>query len=348
MKDTLKDTWKRTMKGAWKRTMNHTLSHTMNHTLSHTLNHTLLHTIAAAVFVTALASPGQASEPTPTSVPPPASAAPASPTDAPRASARPLRLALTDLTMQGVDARVASVFTESLLVELRKLQRVSVIGTDEVRAMLDFEAQKQLVGCNEGDSCLAELADALGADAVIVGGVVHLGGEDGETVVTLKRVDQRSAAVSQQTNKRLKSAGGEELLAIVGVVVEELFPDVALRDGQQRGVADELAVRLHPPPLPPWAFWSAAGASGVAAASTAVAGVWWAASQQGFRDVAEQSRSQPTPGARVKEREDTLIAAEVTTWVCAGSALVAAVVAGGMVPFVDWDDGGGDPRRAGR
>jgi hypothetical protein len=257
------------------------------------------------------------------------------------ASIRPLRIAVTDLSVQAVDPRIVSVFRESLLVEVRKLQRVSVLGADEVRAMLDLEAQKQLTGCSEANSCLAELADALGADAVIVGGIVQLGGADGadgETVLTLKRVDQKSASVSQQTSKRLKSAGGEELIAVIGTVVAELFPEVPLREGQVRGVSDELAVLLHPPPLPTWAWWTTVGASGVLASSTLVAGAWWAASQQGFRDIADQARQQATPGLAVKERQDTLIVAETTTWVCAGSAIVAAVAAAAMVPFVDWDN----------
>ncbi len=248
-----------------------------------------------------------------------------------------MRVAVTDLSDQGVDPRTMTVFRESVLVELRKLQRVSVLGADEVRAMLDFEAQKQLAGCAEGNSCLAELADALGADAVIVGGVVNLGDE---TVVTLKRVDQQSAAVSQQITKRLQAGDGEELLAVVGDIVAALFPEVPLRPGEVRGVSDEIAVRLHPPPLQPWAFWSALGTSGVLASSTLVSSTWWAASQQGFRDAADQARKQATAGLTVKEREDTLIAAETTTWALAGATLVGIVVTGLVVPFVDWDNAG--------
>ena len=253
----------------------------------------------------------------------------------PAAPLKLMRVAFTDLSTQDVDARTLTVFRESLLVEMRKLQRVSVLGADEVRAMLDFEAQKQLAGCGDGNSCLAELADALGADAVIVGSVVKLGGE---TVVTLKRVDQKSAMVAQQTSKRLKAADGEELLAIVGDAIATLFPDVQLRAGEVRGVSDELAVRLHPPPLPPWAFWSTIGAGGVMASSTVVSATWWAASQQSFRDVANQARTQATPGLTVKERADALIVAETTMWACASATVLTIVVAAATVPFVDWDD----------
>ena len=62
-----------------------------------------------------------------------------------------------------------ALFLDSLLAELRKLERVSVIGMDEVRAMLDIEAQKQALGCDDDEGCLAEIAGALGAPADIIG-----------------------------------------------------------------------------------------------------------------------------------------------------------------------------------
>lgn len=303
-------------------------------------------TVLPLIFFMAVTA-ARADEPPASPVSPPSTATTATMAASPVSATTPtplksMRVALTDLSVQGVDPRTMTVFRESLLVEMRKLQRVSVLGTDEVRAMLDFEAQKQLAGCAEGNSCLAELADALGADAVIVGGVVNLGDE---TVVTLKRVDQQSAAVSQQLSKRLQAGDGEELLAVVGDIVAALFPEVPLRAGEVRGVSDEIAVRLHPPPLPPWAFWTTLGASGALASSTLVSATWWAASQQGFRDAADQARKQATPGLTVKEREDTLIAAETTTWALAGATLVGIVATGLVVPFVDWENAGASTAR---
>jgi hypothetical protein len=58
------------------------------------------------------------------------------------ASARPLRLAVWPLEANGFEPWVMRLLDESLLAELRKRQRVSVVGMDEIRQVLDFEAQK--------------------------------------------------------------------------------------------------------------------------------------------------------------------------------------------------------------
>ena len=83
---------------------------------------------------------------------PPAAPAPAAPAadvvPAP-AARKALRIAVYDLQLDGVDERVGHVVTDALVDELRKLQKVSVVSMVEVRAMLDVEAQKQLVGCSD-------------------------------------------------------------------------------------------------------------------------------------------------------------------------------------------------------
>ena len=82
---------------------------------------------------------------------------------------RPLRVAVYKLDGAGMDPRVMRVVEDSLLAEVRKLQHSSAISMDEVKALLEFEADRQRTGCSD-DSCLAEIAEALGADALIVGG----------------------------------------------------------------------------------------------------------------------------------------------------------------------------------
>lgn len=76
---------------------------------------------------------------------PPAPEEPAARPDEPERK-RPLCLAVYDLDGAGIEPHVGRVVTSSVVEELRKLQRVSVISMDEVRAMLDREAQKQLMG----------------------------------------------------------------------------------------------------------------------------------------------------------------------------------------------------------
>ena len=83
--------------------------------------------------------------------------------------------------------------TAGLVQEIRKLKGVSVIGMDEVRAMLDHEAQRQLAGCEADSDCLAEIAGALGADTLVVGSMARVGDEH---VLALRRIEPQRAEVS--------------------------------------------------------------------------------------------------------------------------------------------------------
>src|SRR5690606_31599491 len=119
----------------------------------------------------------------------------------------------------------------------------------------------------------------LGADILIIGGLATL---NEQSILGLKRVDQRSARVEAQVTRTLAAADGEEFLAALGPVVAELFSERELREGAERGVDPQMAVRLNPPPLPVWSFWSAVVVTGAAAAGTAVAGAFWGLNQAAY------------------------------------------------------------------
>jgi hypothetical protein len=206
---------------------------------------------------------------------------------------------------------------------------------DEVRRMLDLEAQKQILGCGEEQSCLADIAGAVGADVLIVGGIVDL---NGERVVGLKRIEQKSASVTQQVSQRLQVQGGEEVLALVGPAIEQLFPDLPLRDGETRGVAPELALRLNPPPLPLGALVGAGVATGGALLATVASGAWWLGASGSYRDLVQAARAQEVDGKDVVAREDQMLLAETTMWLSAGALVLAAVTTAAMVPFTRFED----------
>jgi hypothetical protein len=287
------------------------------------------------------APPPPAPPPTPEAEPQPAAAAPAlvegvTTTAVPEAAAagvrRPIRVALYSLERAGIDPRLARIVEDSLLAELRKLQRASVLSMDEVKTLLDHEAQRQLMGCDEG-SCLAEIAMALGADSLIIGGVTKV---DNHVVVSLRRMEPQSASVVQSYNQQLTWADGEELLAAIGPAVEALFPELPLKAGQQRGVAPELALRLNPPPLPVWAIASTLGTTAVLAASTIVAGALWAFSDGELRASYATAATTPVPATQVVAQQQQVQVMNVAFWVLAGSMATAGIASGVMVPFTDW------------
>lgn len=251
--------------------------------------------------------------------------------------AKRLRIAVMDLSLAGDDvpARTGRIVADNLVAELRKLQNVTVVSMDELRAMLAAEATRQELGCSAEQSCLAEITDALGADVLVVGGIASF---DDARVLSLRRLDQGSATASQQVDERLVIAGGEELLAAVGPAVAKLFPEVALRSGQVRGVPPEIARRLNPPPLPVWSTL-AVGGLGVAALAGGVAfGIAAASEGEALQSSIDASGVTPLQATFVVERQarvDQLALAANVLYAC---ATVSAVGGLGMALVTDWQN----------
>ncbi|HEY8208330.1 MAG TPA: hypothetical protein VIG99_12660 [Myxococcaceae bacterium] len=93
---------------------------------------------------------------------------------APGQSDKP-KMAVMELSPGGVEPHVAAALTESVTQEVASRGFFQVISSREIRTLLGFERQKQMVGCSGEQSCLAELADAMGARFVLSGTISRLG-----------------------------------------------------------------------------------------------------------------------------------------------------------------------------
>jgi hypothetical protein len=245
----------------------------------------------------------------------------------------PIHVAVRDLEVTGFDARKAKIATDALLVELRKLERVSVISMEEIRELLEMEAEKQSLGCEEA-SCLSEIADALGADVLLIGSIAVVGDE---TVFGLKRLDQQAAKVVAQVTRRLEPLEGEEVLAAIGPAVQELFPERALKPGKERGVEEKVALSLNPPPLSPaWAIGggATAGVLGALGALTGVANVGLRGALD--RKLARRGSASAPSQAEIDEQASLVNATATGAWVLIGTAAALGAGAGVASLFTDW------------
>ncbi len=245
-----------------------------------------------------------------------------------------LRVAVYDFELSGVDPNIGTVVTDSMLAEVRKLQGISAIGMDEIRDMLSHEANKQILGCENNESCLAEIAGALGVDDLVSG---KLSKVDDGVVFLVRRIDQRRAKVVGSVNQRLVTESGEEFLAAIGPAVEQLFPDNPLRPGTERGVPKEMALRLNPPPLPTWSFWTVAGASAAAVGAASFFAVLANNEENSFRSTLDNAEpGQVLDGKTLRGYQDraerNALNANISLAVAGGLAITAGV----MALFVDW------------
>ncbi len=299
-----------------------------------------------AAAAAAEAAPAPASTPAPAPEPKPettvktveavpAAALPQVKPEVPKPSAAPMRVAVLDPQKSGeIPERALAAFQASLVPELRKLQGVSAVGMSDIRDMLGLEKQRQLLGCGD-EGCLAEIGGALGVDEVIT---IQLALTGERYSLSMRRINMRKAKMIGAEHKVFDQRDGEELLAIVGPMVEALYPDRQLKEGKVRGVEEAVIKRLNPPPLPRWVFV----ATGVAAVAAAGAGGAFSLVQQekwnSWNDMVQASKETPQRGSALMERQketqaafDTSIALYCTA---GGLALVAAIEAF----FTDWHD----------
>src|SRR4051812_21332764 len=88
----------------------------------------------------------------------------------------------------------AGLFGGLLSDELGKYG-VRVLTARQIAAVIGLDRQKQLMGCNEGTACVAELAGAMGADGLIVGDVGKLGDTYAINVKVLSAKDGSTLAL---------------------------------------------------------------------------------------------------------------------------------------------------------
>jgi hypothetical protein len=248
-----------------------------------------------------------------------------------------LRIAVQRIEGSPEDERLIRVTTDALVVELRKLQKVSVIGFDEVQALLDLEAQKQLAGCEAG-SCISEIADALGADALITGAIarVDFGNEQGAVVIGFKRLDPHEGRAVAVFSRRLDDQRGEECLAAIGPAVSELFVDVPLRVGLTRGVDAQESLRLNPPPVPLWVFATSAATTGVALATTGVALTFFAGANGAATGLIERAATEDVKAKDLTSQIDLAQTSFVAAVAAGGAATAFAATTVVVGLFTDW------------
>lgn len=267
----------------------------------------------------------------------------AAPTLAAPALQPALRIAVYKTEVSGVAPQVARVAEQALLAEVRKLQRASVLSYDEVQTMLDHEAQQQLLGCSES-SCLAEIAEALGADVLITGSLIAV---DKQVQVAWKRIEPRTASVTQTFTRNVllttgdgevtgASAGAEEVLSLIGAAVEQLFPDLPLRANMKRGVDPAIARRLNPPPLDPWVLQTTAVSSAVSLLLTGSAGVLWAVSSANLQSTYDAGKTTRVSADQVIAQQQQTSISNTAFWVGVGVTVVTAAATGVLVPFTDF------------
>jgi hypothetical protein len=137
-------------------------------------------------------------------------------------------------TLGGVNVKpdVAVFWTDHLAQQIT-LRGPQVLTGTEIAALLGMERQRQLLGCAEqSSSCIAELANALGTDAVVTGSVGHF---DTGYQVNLKIIRSRDGRLIAAFSGEAKAEG--EVLGVLTRAAEAMTPKLLAAFGGQAEAA---------------------------------------------------------------------------------------------------------------
>jgi hypothetical protein len=134
------------------------------------------------------------------------------------AGAGPKKIAVMRTETDGVDAGVGAQVSARIAEMTRLKTGAEVLSAEQITTLLDHERDKQLVGC-EQDSCLAEVADALGADVIVAARLSRI---DGGYALTITALDAVGAKPLGAVDEKW---GGEPLLLleVIRPAVDRLF-----------------------------------------------------------------------------------------------------------------------------
>jgi hypothetical protein len=151
----------------------------------------------------------------------------------------------------GISEKQMDALGDLLANEIRELGNYRVIGKSDIRAAIDFESQKTLLGCTD-EACIAELGGALGVRYVVVGNISMFGDL---YLLNLKILDVEKIRVAKGLSKKI-SGGESKLIDALSTAARELMEGAGLQPGTQPAPKvepePEKTVKApEPPPTPP-------------------------------------------------------------------------------------------------
>ncbi len=122
-----------------------------------------------------------------------------------------VKIAVLDLQARGVDAGLVQSAGTLIASELNKLEVFKVISREDIRNMLSFEKDKQSLGCEANEACLAEIGGALGVEYIIAGSLAKVGDT---MVLSLALNNTKTATVENRLSENV-SGKGDALIAAI-------------------------------------------------------------------------------------------------------------------------------------
>ncbi len=118
----------------------------------------------------------------------------------------------------GIEQNQMDALSDMLANEIRGLGNYKVISKSDIRAALQMEEQKALLGCSD-ESCVAEIGGALGVRFVVVGNISLFGRT---YLLNLKLMNVESVSVVNSISKTIKGEP-DGLIDLLPKATRQLF-----------------------------------------------------------------------------------------------------------------------------
>jgi hypothetical protein len=142
------------------------------------------------------------------------------------------KIAVPDFQTTAGNEPLAAMLAGAVATEIDRSGLFTVTTTDQVKALLTLERQRQLLGCND-DSCTSNVAGALGVDYLVNGRLSRLvDAKKSTSTVTLDLAILEVKAGKRVSSQAVTSAGEAELVSKLTETVAKLVaPLLAGRQG---------------------------------------------------------------------------------------------------------------------
>ncbi len=238
-------------------------------------------------------------------------------------AAAPYKLAVPTVSFVNLDAKTGGLYLDYFSQQLSAHPGVSVVTEGEMNSLLGLERQKQLLGC-ASQSCTAELAGALGVDALVTGSLAKAGGGYVVNLKVIRSTDGTALAVFS-TRVATEDALFDYLKASADQLARQLQPS-ATSAGTASGTSEVVAA--SPTPRGSAAPWlaSAAVAAGALGAGAAFFGI--AGSQANSLAQADPSLSTFSEASARRYAGETNQAIGLSLMAAGGAAALTALAVG--------------------
>jgi hypothetical protein len=139
---------------------------------------------------------------------------------------QPISVAVLDWSGSGLEPAQMGSLSEAFSNRLSRAG-ASVSSPRTIAAVLGIERQRQLLGCAEASSCVAEIAGALGTEVIALGDVFKT---SKSLRLSLKLIAAKDASILA-TYEGVAS-NDDELFALIDPAVEQLYPSAAAKLGR--------------------------------------------------------------------------------------------------------------------